>query len=88
VRTPERYLAAVRAGRPTEAAGETLDGPTRRAEGLQLALRTRDGVPLDALAGEELEGLVERHGDRWVLTRHGRLLTNEVAVRLRDTPAR
>ncbi len=88
LRTPERYLAAVRDGRPTEAAGETLDEPTRRAEGLQLALRTRDGVPLAALAGEELPGLVERRGDRWVLTRQGRLLTNEVAVRLRDTPAR
>ena len=31
--------------RPTEAAGETLDDETRRVEGLQLALRMRDGVP-------------------------------------------
>ena len=83
LRTPERYIAAVAAGHPPEAAGEMLDTATRRAEGLQLALRTRGGVPLDALDGDELDGLVERHDDRWVLTRAGRLLTNEVAVRLR-----
>lgn len=83
LRTPERYIDAVRAGRSTEAAGETLDPETRRVEGLQLALRTRDGVPAGALDGDELDGLVERRGDRWVLTRAGRLLTNEVAVRLR-----
>ena len=83
VRTPERYVAAVAAGQPTEAAGETLDAETRRLEALQLSLRTTDGVPLDALDGESLEGLVEPRGDRWVLTRPGRLLANEVAVRLR-----
>jgi len=83
LRTPERYIAAVTAGRPTEAAGETLDPATRRAEGLQLALRTREGVPLHALDGDALDGLVERRGERWILTRAGRLLTNEVAVRLR-----
>jgi putative oxygen-independent coproporphyrinogen III oxidase len=83
VRTPERYIAAVRERRPTEAAGESLDAETQRFEGLQLALRTRAGVPLDALAGEELPGVVERVGDRWVLTRRGRLMANDVAVRLR-----
>ena len=70
-------------GRPTEAAGETLDGDVRRVEGLQLSLRTTAGVPLDALDGDELPGLVERADDRWVLTRRGRLMANEVAVRLR-----
>lgn len=83
LRTPERYIAAVRAGRSTEAAGETLDAETRRFEGLQLALRTGDGVPVEALDGDALPGLVERQDDRWVLTRHGRLLANEVSVRLR-----
>lgn len=83
LRTPERYIAAVEQGRSTEAAGEQLDAETRRLEGLQLALRTTDGVPLDALDGEELEGLIERHDDRWRLTRRGKLLANEVSVRLR-----
>ena len=53
VRTPERYVAAVAEGRPTEAAGESLDGDTRRIEGLQLALRTQRGVPVEALDGDE-----------------------------------
>jgi putative oxygen-independent coproporphyrinogen III oxidase len=83
LRTPERYIAAVAAGASTEAAGETLDVETQRVEGLQLSLRTTAGVPLDALDGAELDGLVEQHGERWVLTRRGRLLANEVAVRLR-----
>jgi putative oxygen-independent coproporphyrinogen III oxidase len=83
VRTPERYIAAVQSGQATEAAGETLDPDTRRIEGLQLSLRTSAGVPHEALDGDELAGLVETSGDRWVLTRHGRLLANEVAVRLR-----
>ena len=59
VRTPERYIAAVAAGQPTEAAGETLDAETRRLEGLQLALRTTRGVPRDALDGDGLGDLVE-----------------------------
>ncbi|MDO8390189.1 MAG: radical SAM family heme chaperone HemW [Actinomycetota bacterium] len=88
VRTPERYIAAVEAGEPTEAAGETLDPETRRVEGLQLALRMRDGVPaaalsVAALVEDGLEGLVSTDGTRVRLTRSGRLLANEVSLRLR-----
>jgi oxygen-independent coproporphyrinogen-3 oxidase len=83
VRTPERYIAAVRDGEPTEAAGESLDEETRRLEGLQLALRMRDGVPAEALDVEELDGLVTTDGQRVRLTRAGRLLANEVSLRLR-----
>jgi putative oxygen-independent coproporphyrinogen III oxidase len=83
LRTPERYIAAVQSGQLTEAAGETLDPEIRRVEALQLSLRTTAGVPGDALDGDGLAGLVARSGDRWVLTRRGRLLANEVAVRLR-----
>ena len=36
-----------------------------------------------ALDGDELPGVVERDGDRWVLTRRGRLMANAVSVRLR-----
>ncbi|MGI9051638.1 MAG: radical SAM family heme chaperone HemW [Ilumatobacteraceae bacterium] len=82
VRTPERYVEAVRSGRSAEAAGEELAPDERRVEGLQLSLRTRAGVPIDSLDGEALPGLVERTDDRWVLTRRGRLMANEVAIRL------
>jgi putative oxygen-independent coproporphyrinogen III oxidase len=82
VRTPERYVEAISNGRSPMAAEERLDAADRRIEALQLALRTRDGVPVSALP-DELEDLVERRGDRLVLTVRGRLLANEVAVRLK-----
>ena len=84
VRTPERWLALVAAGESVEAAGEELDADERALEGLQLALRMREGVPADALDADELPGLVERVGDRLVLTLRGRLLANEVSLRLRQ----
>ncbi len=83
LRTPERYIGAVLDGRPTEAAAEVLDAEAQRVEGLQLSLRTTAGVPVEALDGDALPGLVERADDRWVLTRRGRLMANAVAVRLR-----
>jgi oxygen-independent coproporphyrinogen-3 oxidase len=90
LRTPERYIAAVESGESTEAAGETLDDDTRRLEGLQLALRMRDGVPAAALdiAALDMEGLddlvdVDAESGRVRLTRRGRLLANEVSLRLR-----
>jgi putative oxygen-independent coproporphyrinogen III oxidase len=137
VRTPERYISLVAAGRSPEAAGEDLDAGTRRREALELALRTRDGVPTEALPGwaddpglRDLVAAVEPSGSgrpasgrgpasgglgpdadsrapdadgrapdadgrapdpggrggapggRLVLTRAGRLLANEVAIRL------
>jgi oxygen-independent coproporphyrinogen-3 oxidase len=83
LRTPERYIAAVEAGATTEAAREELDAETRRVEGLQLSLRMRDGVPVDALDADGLGDLVEADGVRVRLTRRGRLLANEVSLRLR-----
>jgi putative oxygen-independent coproporphyrinogen III oxidase len=89
VRTPDRYIDLVGSGRSAEAACEELDDRTRRVEGLQLVLRTRDGVRRDAFDdGQlvELEGLLAPHptdDDRVVLTRRGRLMANEVSLRLR-----
>lgn len=84
VRTPERYIGAVAAGRSPEAAGEQLDPAARRLEALQLAVRTRNGVPAAALPVGELGDLVAvEDDDRAVLTVRGRLLANEVALRLR-----
>ena len=85
VRTPERYIAAVSSGASPVAGDEHLDAATRRHEGLVLALRTRDGVPADALdADDDLDGLVESStdGTRVTLTLGGRLVANEVALRL------
>jgi len=84
VRTPERYLALVAAGEATMAADEVLDLEDRRIEGLQLALRTSGGVPDASVPDDDdLVGLVERSDGRATLTLAGRLLANEVAVRLR-----
>ena len=82
VRTPERYIDAVSDGRSPEAAGERLDPDDRRLEALQLAVRTRGGVPAASLPVGDLGDLVEVDGDRAVLTVRGRLLANEVALRL------
>ena len=87
VRTPERYIEAIEAGRSPEAAGERLDPGERRLEALQLAVRTRTGVPAAALPVDDLGDLVDVDGDRAVLTVRGRLLANEVALRLQLTPA-
>ena len=84
VRTPERYISLVGSGRSPEAGSESLTDEQRRMEGLQLALRTSAGVPAGAVAGvDELDGLVGPRGERLVLSARGRLLANEVAVRLR-----
>ena len=82
LRTPERYVEAVESGRSVEAADERLDPDARRVEALQLALRLRTGVPVDSLPVDDLDDLVTVEGEQAVLTRRGRLLANEVAVRL------
>jgi len=91
VRTPDRFIELIEAGRSAESSFEQLDDATRALERLQLQLRTRDGVPVSALDPidiEEMSELVQRvshgsFGDRLVLTRAGRLLANEVSLRLR-----
>lgn len=86
VRTPERYVELVGRGSSVEASFEELDGERRRLEGLQLSLRTTDGVPVDSLAPDDLQlldGLVTAEGARVRLTPAGRLVANEIAVRLR-----
>ena len=77
-------------GEPTEAAGEELDDDDqgRRAPPAAAAHRRRRAQDaLDPADVEVLAGLVEARGDRWVLTAEGRLLANEVALRLRVRPA-
>ena len=91
VRTPDRFIELIEAGRSAESSFEQLDQQTRALERLQLQLRTRDGVPVTALAPDDVEEMAELvqpvarppHGERLVLTRAGRLLANEVSLRLR-----
>ncbi len=83
VRTPERYIACVSAGESVEASDEVLDDATRAREALELSLRTSRGVPVGVLDTDALEGLVTVTGDRVVLTRNGRLLANDVSLRLK-----
>jgi len=84
IRTPERYIAAIRAGHSVVAGEERLGPAERLLEGLELAIRTREGVDANVLSSDEaLEGLVDQDGGSAVLTRRGRLLANEVACRLR-----
>jgi oxygen-independent coproporphyrinogen-3 oxidase len=97
VRTPERYVDAIAAGRTPEAADETLTAAERAAEAVVLAVRTAAGIKLplpgadpsrvdSCLDDLDAAGLVDRTGtrgrERVVLTRRGRLLGNEVAARL------
>ena len=86
VRTPDRFIELVGSGASAESASEELDFEQRRIEGLQLALRMRDGVPADSFSVEDLEfltGLLEPRGGNVVLSRRGRLMANEVSLRLR-----
>lgn len=88
LRTPQRYIDAVQAGASVSAGEERLDGEARRLEGLQLSLRTCEGVPTSAFDPDDAQefseiGLLESGGRGWRLTAAGRLLANEVALRLR-----
>ncbi len=87
VRTPERYIEAIGIGASPEGGSEELDPDGRATEALGLLLRTRAGIPAEprfAAAAEELcsAGLVVLTDRRVTLTRAGRLLANEVTIRL------
>jgi putative oxygen-independent coproporphyrinogen III oxidase len=83
VRTPERYIEAIDGGRSPESSREVLTDEQRAFEALSLSLRMPLGVPWDVLTDHgDLDGLIERRGDRAVLTVRGRLLANEVTTRI------
>lgn len=85
VRTPERYIDAIVAGQSPEAGCEELDDATRERERLELLLRTRRGVPVSAVSDVATlvaAGVVTVVRERAVLTPKGRLVANEVALRL------
>ena len=85
VRTPQRYCDVLRRGEDPTAGAETLDASARGFEAHALLLRTRLGVPVGAFDDvDALEDLVERDGDRVVLSVRGRLLANQVSAQLRE----
>ncbi len=85
VRTPERYIAMVRAGTAPLGGEETLDERTRTFERDSLSLRTSRGVPVEAFASlDEIAHLVAVRDGRVTLAPNGRLLANQVIVRLRS----
>ncbi len=82
VARPREYIAAVPSPR---AGGEELDARKAAAESLMLGLRTAEGTPATPgfeaeLEGLEAGGLVERSGGRFVPTRRGMDLHNQIAL--------
>jgi putative oxygen-independent coproporphyrinogen III oxidase len=83
VRTPDRYIAMVRDGTRPLGGEEQLDERTQRFERDSLALRTAKGVPLEAFGSlEEIAHLVSVEDGRVTLAPSGRLLANQVILRL------
>jgi putative oxygen-independent coproporphyrinogen III oxidase len=83
VRTPDRYIAMVRDGQRPLGGEEHLDERTQRFERDSLALRTAKGVPLEAFGSlEEIAHLVSVEDGRVTLAPSGRLLANQVILRL------
>jgi oxygen-independent coproporphyrinogen-3 oxidase len=86
VRTPDRYIEMINNGEEPVSSSEQLDDDTRRLEALQLLIRMREGVPSSAFSETDLEELapfLERRGATVTLTRAGRLMANEVSMRLK-----
>lgn len=83
VRTPDRYVAMVREGTRPLGGEERLDERTQKFERDSLALRTAKGVPLEAFDSlDEIAHLVRVRDGRVTLAPNGRLLANQVILRL------
>ena len=84
IRTPERFITAVTEGSSVEAGTEKLDPEAWALEGRQLAIRTETGVP-ERFVPNEVQHLTEPADveGKLKLTVEGRLLANEVSIRLR-----
>jgi oxygen-independent coproporphyrinogen-3 oxidase len=88
VRTPDRYIDLVEAGRSPQAGEEVLARDLQQFEEESLALRTTKGVPLECFDSlEEIAHLVTVHEGQVRLNTAGRLLANSVIVRLRSSSA-
>jgi len=83
VRTPDRYVTMIRDGRRPLGGEENLDERTQIFERDSLALRTSKGVPIEAFESlDEVAHLVNVRDGRVTLAPSGRLLANQVILRL------
>ena len=83
VRTPDRYVTMIRDGRRPLGGEENLDERTQIFERDSLALRTSKGVPIEAFESlDEVAHLVSVRDGRVTLAPSGRLLANQVILRL------
>ena len=86
VRTPDRYIALVEAGDSPRGGEELVAQSAQRFEAESLALRTRRGVPREAFDSlDEIAHLISVTHDTVTLRPEGRLLANQVIVRLRSS---
>ncbi len=80
---PQGYITAIERGSSPIEGEEHLDPATRRFELASLMLRTSMGIPPSWLdADPVLDGLLEHHGERVLLSPRGRMLANVVAQHL------
>jgi len=85
VRTPDRYVELIEKGESPLGGEEFLDESTQEFERDSLALRTANGVALEAFDSlEEIAHLVTVNEGRVTLTPKARLVANQVIVRLRS----
>jgi putative oxygen-independent coproporphyrinogen III oxidase len=85
VRTPDRYIELVEKGESPLGGDEFLDESTQQFERDSLALRTANGVPLEAFDSlDEIAHLVSVQEGRVTLTPKARLVANQVIVRLKS----
>jgi len=86
VRTPDRYIVMVQAGDKPLGGEEILDNETKEFERDSLALRTRRGVAVEAFESlDEIAHLITVQSGQVTLAPEGRLLANQVIVRLRSS---
>ncbi len=86
VRTPDRYIAMVQASETPRGGEEVVTEAAQQFETESLALRTRRGVPREAFASlEEVAHLIRMDGANVVLNERGRLVANQVILRLRSS---
>ncbi|MET0896282.1 MAG: radical SAM family heme chaperone HemW [Mycobacterium sp.] len=86
VKHPNAYALQLGQGQLPVADFETLSDNDRHVETVLLGIRLRDGLPVAELTAGELaraeaavaEGLLDRVGERLVLTDHGRLLADGI----------